>query len=216
MRWRRRELAPRLHYGGYAWTMLLDEDPQTVTGAIDDPHVQRFLCWDGEVDVRQAVLKRWRRDLAGEAITLVARRDGLIAGWSGLLVSDEFGGVLQSSTFLHPTAWGTGLNLRAKHVQWTIVELLGHGRMLLEIAGDNLRSQSAAWKLFPNSRVLLLASESEPEAALVLEVYEPPAEGRGLTALQRQRLSRLLARHPGWRIWRIDRDDEGREEAQRP
>jgi hypothetical protein len=199
----RRRLPILLRYGGYEWTLLLEENPQAVSGGIDDPRVQRFLCWDGEADVRQAVVKRWRRDLAGEAITLVARRNGAIAGWAGLLLSDEFGGVLQTSTFLHPNAWGTGLNVRAKHVQWSIVELLGHGRMLLEIAGDNLRSTSAAWRLFPNARVLLLASESEPEAAVVLEAWEPPATGRRLTQIQTAHLGRMLERHPGWRIWRV-------------
>jgi hypothetical protein len=201
-----RSLRPRpplaLRYGGYQWTLLLDEDPQVVVGAIDAPEVARFLCWDGEADVRQAVVKRWRRDLAGEAITFVARREGRVDGWAGLLISDEFGGVLQTSTFLHPSAWGSGLNLRSKHLQWAIADLLGHGRMLLEIAGDNLRSQSAAWKLFPNGKVLLLASASEPEAALVLAVDEPPVLGARPTEVQRARLASMLERHPGWRIWR--------------
>jgi hypothetical protein len=191
-----------LRYGGYRWTLLLDEHPEAVAGAIDCPQVQRFLCWDGEEDVRQAVLKRWRRDLGGEAITFVARRNACVVGWAGLLLSDEFGGVLQTSTFLHPSAWGTGLNVVAKHVQWAIAEHLGHRRMILEIAGDNARSQSAAWKLFPAARVLLLAGASEPEAALVLEVGEPPGIRHPMTERQRQIFGRMLDRHPGARIWR--------------
>jgi RimJ/RimL family protein N-acetyltransferase len=191
-----------LDYGGWRWSLLLEEDPHAVTGSIDSPLVRRFLCWDGEADVRHAVNKRWRRDLAGESITLVARRDGAIAGWAGLLLEDRRRVALETSTFLHPTAWGTGLNTCAKHLQWTIAEELGHHRIVLDIAGDNVRSQASAWKHFPAARVLLLASPAEPEASLVLEVDEAPRPGRRPTPRQREVLARLLERHPAARVWR--------------
>lgn len=191
-----------LDYGGWRWSLLLEEDPHAVTGSIDSPQVRRFLCWDGEHDVRHAVNKRWRRDLAGEAITLVARRGGEIAGWAGLLLEDRHGVALETSTFLHPTAWGTGLNTCAKHLQWAIADALGHRRIVLDIAGDNVRSQASAWKHFPEARVLLLASPAEPEASLVLEVDEAPRPGRSPSARQREVLGRLLERHPAARVWR--------------
>jgi hypothetical protein len=37
-----------LQYGGWRWSLLLEEDPHDVTGPIDRPEVQRFVCWDGE------------------------------------------------------------------------------------------------------------------------------------------------------------------------
>lgn len=191
-----------LDYGGWRWSLLLEEDPHAVTGSIDSPLVRRFLCWDGEADVRHAVNKRWRRDLAGESITFVARRAGAISGWAGLLLEERHGITLETSTFLHPTAWGTGLNTCAKHLQWVMAEALGHHRIVLDIAGDNVRSQASAWKHFPAARVLLLASPAEPEASLVLEVDEAPRPGRPPTPRQREVLARLLERHPAARVWR--------------
>jgi hypothetical protein len=193
-----------LRYGGHTWSRLLDEDPRDVALGLDRPETERFLCWDGETDVLGAVLKRWRRDLAGEAMTLVIRRRGAVVGWAGLLVSDTVPAILQTSTFLHPKVWGTGLNVLAKHVQWSMVDLLGRSSMLLEIAGDNARSQSAAWKLFPSARVRQLASPDEPEASLVMEVDQAPDAPDPLTSAQRRTLERMLRRHTGWRIWRLE------------
>lgn len=192
---------PPLRYGDHDWGLLLDEDPREVAQAIDCPGVERFLCFDGVCDVRWAVARRWRRDLSGESITLVVRGGDRIMGWAGLLGTDDYPDILQTSTFLHPDAWGTGLNVVAKHVQWAVVRLLGHDRMLLEIASDNPRSQGAAWKLFPSARVRRLASPDEEGVDVVLEVREAPRAGSPPDDREAAALAGLLRRHPGWHVW---------------
>jgi hypothetical protein len=196
-----------LEYGGYTWTPILDEDPRAIVDAIDTPEVEQFLCYDGVTDVQWAVMNRWRKDLAAEAITFTIRDEARIVGWAGLLMTDEVPGALQTSTFLHPDAWGTGLNDRAKQLQWAMTRLLGHETMLLCIAGSNTRSQAAAWKMFPSGRVLRLASVTDLELDVVIEVGEPPAATGALTGDELATLEALLERHPGWHVWRRTRPD---------
>ncbi len=192
--------------------MLLDEDLGEVAAALDAPGVARFLCYDEVTDVRWAVSRRWRRDVAGEAMTLAIRRDGRIVGWTGLLMLDELPGELQTSTFLHPNAWGSGINVQAKHVLWTMIELLGRDRLHFSIDARNDRSVAAAWKLFPEAAVVWLAAPDECGVDHVLVTRRGPRAPGALDPSQRAALRSLIARHPGWRVWRVaadEGDDEG-------
>ena len=182
--------------------LLIEEDVDDVVAALDCPDVARFLCYDDVTDVRWAVCRRWRKDLAGDAITLVIRREGQIVGWTGLLPIEGMPGELQTSTFLHPAAWGTGINLRAKHVLWAITELLGRDRLFFSIDSRNERSQAALWKLFPDAAVVWLAAPGEPDVDVVLAASSGPQAAGALGPSEREALRGLLVRHPGWRVWR--------------
>jgi RimJ/RimL family protein N-acetyltransferase len=190
-----------LFTGGLTFRLLIEEDIDDVVAALDCPDIARYLCYDDVTDVRWAVCRRWRKDLAGDAITLVIRRDGRIVGWTGLLPIDGIPGDLQSSTFLHPDAWGGGINDRAKHVLWAATELLGRDRLLFSIDSRNGRSQAALWKLFPDASVVWLAAPAEPGVDVVLATSSGPATPGALGPGEREALRRLLMRHPGWRVW---------------
>ena len=189
--------------GNLTFSLLLEENLVELTAALDTPEVARFLCYDDVTDVRWAVCRRWRKDVAGEAITLVIRRDGEIVGWTGLLSLDGLPGDLQTSTFLHPKAWGCGINVQAKHVLWAITELLGHNRLLFSIDSSNERSLAALWKLFPDAAVVWLAGPGEPGVDVVLAASQAPQAPGDLTPGQRLVLRTLLTRHPGWHVWRV-------------
>ena len=206
-----------LFYGGLTFRLLIEEDLDEVVTALDCPDVARFLCYDEVTDVRWAVCRRWRKDLSGDAITLVIRRDGRIVGWTGLLTIDGLPGELQTSTFLTPAVWGTGVNVQAKHILWTITELLDRDRLMFSIDSRNFRSQAALWKLFPEATVVWLAAPSEPGVDVVLAATEGPRAPGVLAPGERAALRELLTRHPGWRVWRTQPPepvtDEGRELA---
>jgi len=184
------------------FSLLLDEDLVEVQAALDRPEVAQFLCYDDVTDVRWAVCRRWRKDVAGEAITMVIRCDGRIIGWTGVLTIDGLPGDLQTSTFLHPDAWGTGVNVKAKHVLWAMTELLGRDRLLFSIDSNNQRSQAALWKLFPDATVVWLAAPGEPGVDVVLAASRGPQAPGALGETERAALRSLLVRHPGWRVWR--------------
>ena len=185
------------------FSLLLDEDLVELTAALDRPEIARFLCYDDVTDVRWAVCRRWRKDVAGDAITFVIRRDGRIVGWTGLLEIDGLPGDLQTSTFLHPDTWGCGVNVQAKHVLWAASEILGRDRLLFSIDSCNPRSQAALWKLFPDATVVWLAGPGEPGLDVVLAADHPPQAPGALTEEQRAELRLLLVRHPGWHVWRV-------------
>jgi hypothetical protein len=173
-----------LTIGPVAFSLLLDEDVVEVATALDSPDVARFLCYDDVTDVRWAVCRRWRKDIAGEAITFVIRRAGRFVGWTGLLMIGEVPGELQTSTFLHPDTWGSGINVRAKHVLWAMTELLGRERMLFSIDSSNMRSQGALWKLFPEASVVWLAAPGEPGVDVVLATTKGPHAPGALDAAE--------------------------------
>jgi hypothetical protein len=192
-----------LYCGGLTYRLLIEEDVDDVVTALDCPGVAQFLCYDDVTSVRWAVCRRWRKDLAGDSITLVIRREGRIIGWAGLLALDGMPGDLQTSTFLVPAYWGTGVNIRAKHVLWAMTELLGHERMLFSIDSNNPRSQAALWKLFPDATVERLAAPGEAGVDVVLATTRGPNAPGALSGTDRAALRRLLERHPGWRIWAL-------------
>jgi RimJ/RimL family protein N-acetyltransferase len=192
-----------LFCGGLTYRLLIEEDIDEVVAALDCPDVARFLCYDDVTSVRWAVCRRWRKDLAGDSITLVIRRDGRIIGWAGLLTLEGMPGDLQTSTFIVPDFWGTGVNIRAKHVLWAITELLGRERLLFSIDSNNPRSQGALWKLFPDATVVRLAAPGESGVDVVLAATRAPDAPGALTDTDRAALRRLLERHPGWRIWAL-------------
>ncbi|HSK51304.1 MAG TPA: GNAT family N-acetyltransferase [Clostridia bacterium] len=189
--------------GDVTFRLLIEEDLDAVVDALDTPEVARFLCYDDVTSVRWAVCRRWRKDVAGEAMTLIIRKAGRIVGWTGLLPMDGMPNELQTSTFLNPDVWGSGLNVLAKHVLWTATELLGRRRLMFSIDSRNERSQAAAWKLFPNATVIWLAAPSEPGVDVVLEATEGPNAPGVLMPAERRDLEGLLRRHPGWRVWRV-------------
>jgi RimJ/RimL family protein N-acetyltransferase len=192
--------------GDVTFRLLIEEDLDAVVEALDTPEVAQFLCYDDITSVRWAVCRRWRKDLAGEAITLVIRQAGRIVGWTGLLTIDGMPGELQTSTFLRPEVWGTGLNVLAKHVLWAATELLGRERLMFSIDSRNVRSQGALWKLFPEATVVWLAAPSEPGVDVVLAVTAGPQASGALLPTERRDLEGLLRRHPGWRVWHTGTD----------
>lgn len=190
--------------GDIAFTNLIDENVDEVVQALDCPQVARYLCFGAVTDVRWAVCRRWRSDLSGDSITLVLRRRGRVIGWTGVLRIDALPFDVQSSTFLHPDAWGGEANVRAKHVLWAMTRLLGRDRLLFSIDPDNPRSQAALWKLFPDATVVWLAAPGERGADMVLSTTRGPNRPDALDHAQVAALRTLLERHPAWRVLRRD------------
>lgn len=183
-------------FGGMCWNLLIDTDLTGMEAALDVDGVRAVLCRAGGVaTVAEAVAKRARSDRAGESLTFAAVADGRTVGWAGVLPCDDQDRAVQTSTFLHPSVWGSGVNRLAKSLQWETAQALGRYLAII-IDEDNPRSIAAAQKAFPRSTPSRI--DGDPVGATVFVVSEPPAEYVALNDNEHRSLEVELRGHPAW------------------
>ena len=94
----------------------------------------------------ESIAWRTERDLAGETMHLMVFVDEIPIGWAGW--TPYVGNEVETTTYLVPAAWGTGINPQLKALQWQVCVMAGR-RLVITTSADNERSQAAVRKLWP-------------------------------------------------------------------
>lgn len=177
---------------GYRFTRLLDSDLAELAAALDAPQVRRFVG-----DPHERYPARLAREEAGESLTIVAARDGLVAGTIGVFGYPGDPAVLQTATILAPAFFGSGLNKLGRVIQWQLGQVLGQP-LVATIDVGNERSIAATRKLHPEITPEPVWEEWVPRQALLFRLTTPPVGVPLLDEAESERLAALAAGTPLW------------------
>jgi len=175
---------------GFELARLIDVAPDTVAAALDHPLVTRWVgCPYTRYRMRQA------RDLDGDSLTLVIYDSEGVAGTVGLLPYEGDPAYLETTTFLVPRRFGSGLNRTAKVIQWSL-GLMFDRPLLASVNADNGRSRASMRKLYPQGSEQHVFEPWEPRQAVLFPIGGPPYGERSLDQDEQEAVRTLLGDHP--------------------
>lgn len=188
----------------YSFSPLSFSDLTAVVRDLDAPELRAWMAAEHSATFFEAITKRLAAELEGKSLMLVIKRDRRVVGLVGLSDYQGLYGTLQTSTYLHPSQWGGGLNGLCKHVLWAVAhDLLGHGSIVASVAAENERSQRAMRRQFPSAPEAEVYEFWRPRRAMLYEIATAPASESPITDGNRRNLRRMLRRTPSWQRWLV-------------
>jgi hypothetical protein len=182
---------PVFSRGGFFWKPLVDSDIAALIGVLDHPDVSQWLG-----PVAKGIVRRRDMDLSGRAITLVAHDEHGPAGWAGILDYPAHPNAIQSSVYLAPEQWGSGLVVIANALAYAMTRALDHDTMFVSIHRDNTRSQRAHTRLFPTAKAEWVEEPWKLRRALVLAATTPPLGASPLSSVEMARFEKFVSTTP--------------------
>jgi hypothetical protein len=184
-----------LDYAGYQWQVLDALDAREVAAALGEAFVEAAdLPSHQRLDVLlRAMVRRHARQGGGlPGLRWIMFDAHGPCGWTGIVAAP--GGTWETATYLHPRAWGRGLNLRCKSLLWqSASELASVRRMVISIDVANVRSIRANRRLFPHLPMQTGPDPCRGRISTVIEVDRPPVGYMPLDDLQLQHAQELIA-----------------------
>ena len=138
--------------------------------ALADPRVERWLGTPAAV----AVGRRMAGDLAGTSVHVVLLVGGEPVGWAGWLRYPEDSACVESTTYLAPRVWRTGVNLAAKALLWQVAAAAGVP-LVASVHTENLASLAAMVRAWPDVAPALVHEVVKGRDAYVFALDRPPA-----------------------------------------
>lgn len=195
-------MATSFTYANMRWSLLSRVSLDEVAQALDHPALREWICAEHISTFYEALLKRVSDELEGKGMTFVIRRKGKIVGITGLSEYPGVYGALQTSTYLHPDYWGTGVNAYAKSFLWTLAnDLLGHDFVVSSVAMANTRSQAAMNKTQEGIQSREVFEYWRPRQAMLFRFDSSPKRFKAMTGKQQELLRERLVGAPAWRRW---------------
>jgi RimJ/RimL family protein N-acetyltransferase len=181
-----------VHWAGYRWQTLVESDVAALALELDHPPITRWLCSRGPTDVFPNLQSRSVGDAYGESLHLIPHLGGRPLGFAALRPYLGIPGRLQTSIYLCPRAWGTGLNRRCASLLWRIGHsMLGHRVLVASIDADNGRSLAARRKL-ETCEPDLVFEPWYPRLAYLFELRGPPRESNAMPPTADRYFARLV------------------------
>ena len=190
--------------GEYSLSPLSFAQLPSIARGLDAPELRKWIASEHSATFFEAITKRLAAELEGRSLLLVIQHQKRVVGLVGLSDYPGLYGSLQTSTYLHPDYWGSGLNNFCKHLLWSLGhELLAHGSMVASIDLENTRSQAALRRQFPGAPERTIYEFWRPRQAQLFEICAPPTGESPLTPANLRALRRLLRRVPAWQRWLV-------------
>lgn len=147
-----------------------DELLADTAAALDHPELTRWLA----TSPQDALVARRERDLRGESLHLLLVHRARPLGWAGWLRYPPTPSWVETTTFLAPSAWGTGLLDQLAALQWQVAAEAGC-TLIASIHRDNLRSIAAHRRCWPDAEMWEECFEPHrPRHAWRLHAHSPP------------------------------------------
>lgn len=190
---------------GYSFSPLSFANLSEVARDLNDQRLTQWIAAEHSATFFEALTKRLALELEGKSMILVVKKEGRVVGICGLSDYPGVFGTLQTSTYLHPDEWGTGLNGLCKQILWTVAhQLLKHDSIVSSVAVDNERSLRALRRAFPKAPESEVYEFWRPRDAMLFEIHRPPiTPGIELTDANVRSLRRMLRRIPAWQRWMV-------------
>lgn len=134
-------------YLGLRFVPLVECDLDRIAPAFACPDIMRLWARTGAVSPRDYLEEKWKHDVDGDSLTLIAFEGEEPVAVAGLNRREEG---LSSSTYIVPAARGRGVNLKLKAVQVHLAKLAGL-QLLARVSEWNERSRRAVLKLWPGA-----------------------------------------------------------------
>lgn len=147
-----------------------DELRAELAAQLTGEHIARFLG----MPPAESIAARVERDRSGESLHLVLIVDGAPAGWVGWLVYPPDRRCVETSTYLAPTWWRSGLNSCAKSLQWAAARV-ARLPLLASVNVENHRSIAAVERLWPFVEAQVVFEAHRPRTARLYRLEAPPA-----------------------------------------
>lgn len=123
---------------------------------------------------------------ASHAMLVAFDEEGYALGWTGLVGN-------HTSTYLHPRAWGIGLNTACKGVLWHMGQQLGYEQLVASVDTDNLRSVAACRKTLAGSSEHQYFDAAHNRVSLDFTFTDLPVGAAAMTRPQQQALHQLAS-----------------------
>lgn len=186
-------------YNEYRWVPLSRVNISDVAKALNHPELRQWMAAEHSATFFEALTKRLASELEGKSLLFVIYKDKKILGLAGLSDYPGLFGTLQTSTYLHPDWWGKGLNKVCKDLLWGLShELLGHDSIVASINNENIRSQKALSKQYPEASQGEVYEFWRPRQAFLFEIIGKEAI---LSSVEKRSIRRVLRRTPAWQRW---------------
>jgi RimJ/RimL family protein N-acetyltransferase len=187
-------------WAGYRWQTLVESDVAALALELDHPPITRWLCSRGPTEVFPNLRSRSAGDALGESLHVIPHLGGRPLGFAALRPYLGIPGRLQTSIYLSPRAWGTGLNRRCASLLWRIGHaMLRHRVLVASIDADNGRSLAARRKLAQGEPNLVF-EPWYPRLAYLFELRGPPRDAHPIGASTERRFARLTRTLPTSRL----------------
>jgi len=121
----------------------------------------------------EAVADREDRDRRAASVHVVPTVDGLPLGWAGWLRYLPEPRWAETTTFLTPPAWGTGLNVAAKGLQYQVARA-ANIHLVASVHEDNIQSRRAIARLWPSLKAERIWEEPKQRWASRVHLTLPP------------------------------------------
>ena len=126
--------------------------------ALNDERIQQWLCKNNE-DVEEVLARRVEQERTADGVTLVIEQEQRAIGFAGLIRYLGREDAFQTTTYLTPEVWGTGLAPFCRQMQASLAHVLGIPEYYASVHIDNQRSWKSLSRHFPKHAY---STEHEP------------------------------------------------------
>jgi hypothetical protein len=159
------------------WMRLLaltDATSGQVDACADVLEIPEVVRWLGPPAA--ALARRAASDRARTSYHLLVLVAGEPVGWVGWLAYRARPGWLETTTYLAPDLWGSGVNAELKQLAWQSADAAGR-QLVASVHIDNHRSMAAMARLWPEAVSQVRFEAHKPRTARVFHLDTPPEAG---------------------------------------
>jgi len=152
-------MVERFSFEGHMWVPLSQyEKIGQLATALNDERIQQWLCKNNE-DVEEVLARRVEQERTADGVTLVIEQEQRAIGFAGLIRYLGREDAFQTTTYLTPEVWGTGLAPFCRQMQASLAHVLEIPEYYASVHIDNNHSWKSLSRHFPKHTY---STEHEP------------------------------------------------------